>query len=101
MGNGGYEETEFPKPFVKGSISHRISSGLLLRADVHQLFDKGYMTLTGDFRIEVSRRIKEEFENGKAYYALHGQPLKFMPPAREDRPADEFIAYHNEWVFAP
>ena len=50
-------------------------NGLLLRRDIHSLFDAGYVTVTPDFRFEVSRRIKEEFENGRHYYALHGQMI--------------------------
>jgi putative restriction endonuclease len=49
---------------------HEISNGLLLRSDLHTLFDLGYMTVTpDDLRVRVSRRIHEEFENGREYYA--------------------------------
>ena len=44
---------------------------MLLRRDLHTLFDQGYLTVTPDYHIEVSRKIREEFENGKDYYALH------------------------------
>ena len=87
------------KPYA-ASGPHRVSNGLLLRADVHQLFDRGYMTLTRNHRIEVSGRIEEEFENGKAYYALHGQSLQAKPTATEDQPSPTFIEYHNTEVFA-
>jgi putative restriction endonuclease len=33
------------------------------------------MTITPEHTIEVSRRIKEEFDNGKEYYALHGNKI--------------------------
>jgi hypothetical protein len=36
-------------------------------------------------RFEVSRRIKEEFNNGKHYYALPGQPVR-MPKRTEQHP---------------
>ena len=87
------------KPYAS-SGPHRVNNGLLLRADVHQLFDRGYMTLTKDLQVEVSKRIKEEFENGKAYYALHGQPLQAIPTGGEDQPSATFIEYHNTEVFA-
>jgi len=46
---------------------HDLSNGLLLRSDFHTLFDNGYITVTNDFKIEVSRKIKEEFSNGRDY----------------------------------
>jgi len=54
---------------------HLISNGLLLRSDLHILFDEGYVTLTEDLRVQVSDRIKEEFENGREYYQHRGKPL--------------------------
>ena len=39
-------------------------------------FDRGYVTVTPELRFEVSRRIKEEFENGRDYYALHGRSVQ-------------------------
>ena len=87
------------KPYA-ASGPHRVSNGLLLRADVHQLFDRGYVTLTKNHRIEVSRRIEEEFENGKAYYALHGKSLQAKPAAPKDQPSTAFIEYHNTHIFA-
>src|SRR5512143_841073 len=43
---------------------HDVQNGLLLRTDIHRLFDRGYVTVTPDFRFEVSRRLRGEFENG-------------------------------------
>ena len=40
-------------------------SELLLRADMHKLFDDGYLTITPKLIVEVSPRIREEFSNGK------------------------------------
>jgi putative restriction endonuclease len=88
------------KPYGK-SGPHRVDNGLLLRADLHMLLDRGYITLTKDHHVEVSKRIKEEFENGQEYYALHGRPLVVLPQAAIERPSDEFIEWHNEQVYAP
>ena len=38
---------------------------MLIRRDIHSLFDTGYVTVTPDLNFEASRRIREEFENGK------------------------------------
>jgi HNH endonuclease len=47
-------------------------NGVLLRADLHRLFDQGYITITPQQRIEVSGRLSADYENGGAYYPLHG-----------------------------
>ena len=33
----------------------------------HRLFDKGYVTITPDLRIEVSDRLREDYSNGRSY----------------------------------
>lgn len=74
---------------------HSINNGILFRADIHKLFDSGYVTVTPEYRFEVSRRIKEEFENGRDYYALHGTRIR-LPQDLAHRPADESLIWHNE-----
>src|SRR5690606_6533257 len=49
------------KPYSVSGPNH-LSNGILMRADLHKLFDSGYLTLTKDLKVEVSKRIKEEFE---------------------------------------
>ena len=88
------------KPYAK-SGPHFISNGLLLRSDIHKLFDNGYLTITQDYKIEVSRKIKEEFENGKEYYQYHGLILKNFPKREIDKPQKGFIEWHNNNVFKP
>jgi putative restriction endonuclease len=34
-------------------MRHRVSNGLPLRSDIHRLFDRGYVTVTPDYRFEV------------------------------------------------
>jgi putative restriction endonuclease len=74
---------------------HVISNGILFRADIHKLFDSGYVTVGPDHHFLVSRRIKEEFENGRDYYALHGTPIR-LPLNSADRPARDALIWHNE-----
>lgn len=74
---------------------HEGSNGLLLRKDVHSLFDAGYITVSDDLRVNVSSKIREKFENGKEYYALHGKIIQ--TPEREDcRPNIDYLRRHNE-----
>lgn len=78
---------------------NQTSNGLLLRADIHRLFDDGYATIDPDLRFVVSPRLKQEFENGRAYYALSGKPLENLPDRLTDQPLREFIEWHNTEVF--
>jgi len=75
---------------------HEVSNGLLLRSDFHRLFDRGYITVTPEFRIEISRRLKEEFANGRSYYPFHGRRLNHYPQTEEDRPSRQMLLWHNE-----
>jgi putative restriction endonuclease len=85
------------RPYADGGL-HLANNGLLLRRDLHSLFDAGYVTVTPDCRFEVSRRIKEEFDNGRHYYALHGQSID-VPKNLSDRPDVESLRWHNEQCF--
>jgi putative restriction endonuclease len=78
---------------------HQVSNGLLLRSDLHTLFDRGYVTVTPDLHLEVSRRIREEFSNGRDYYAHHGRSLAVVPEAMPERPNASFLRWHNETTF--
>jgi len=78
---------------------HEVSNGLLLRSDLHRLFDEGYMTVDPKNRhVVVSMRIKEEFENGRDYYKLDGQLLR-EPSQIWAKPSLENLEYHAYKVF--
>jgi putative restriction endonuclease len=82
------------KPFAIGG-SHEPTNGLLLRRDIHALFDAGYVTVSPDLRFEVSKRIKEEFENGRDYYQLHGRSIS-PPLSSSYSPNAVALAWHNQ-----
>ncbi len=86
------------KPFSE-SGPNLVRNGILLRSDIHKLFDVGYVTIASDMRVIVSDKIKEEYENGREYYAHHGQRLANLPEVADDRPSREFLEWHNERVF--
>jgi putative restriction endonuclease len=73
---------------------HRIDNGLLLRSDIHRLFDRGYVTVTPDHRFLVSRKLKEDFDNGEPYYPYHGGEL-WLPKDSDARPGREFLQWHD------
>jgi putative restriction endonuclease len=85
------------KPYSEGG-PHEVQNGILMRQDFHTLFDKGYVTVTPEYRVEVSRRIHEEFDNGHEYYALHGKAMT-LPENPGSRPAGDFLTWHNETKF--
>jgi len=85
------------KPVTEGG-PHSVTNGILFRADVHKLFNSGYVTITPDCHFEVSRRIREDFESGQDYYTMHGRTLH-LPSKKALHPAKDFIAWHNENIF--
>ena len=78
---------------------HAINNGLLLRRDFHTLFDRGYITVDKSLTVEVSHRIKEDFGNGKEYYAHHGRKLIILPERREQMPEPHYLEWHSENVY--
>ena len=85
------------RPYGTGG-AHEASNGLLLRRDIHSLFDAGYVTVAPSFDFEVSRSIRDEFENGRDYYALHGTQIH-IPERRNERPDQAALAWHNANIF--
>jgi putative restriction endonuclease len=85
------------RPYADGG-EHAISNGLLLRSDIHRLFDKGYVTVTPDYRFRVSDRLRADFSNGRSYYPLNGQLMR-LPAARTDHPDRDALAFHESTVF--
>lgn len=86
------------KPYAI-SGPHSLTNGILLRSDLHKLFDTGYVTVTKDLKVEVSPRIREEFENGKEYYQFHGKPLYVIPQSSNEQPGEVYLDWHNSNVY--
>ena len=82
------------RPYSQGG-NHRPNNGILLRSDIHTLFDRFYLTITPKFKIEVSKRIREDYENGHEYYAFHGKSIN-IPRDETQKPSLENLAWHNE-----
>ena len=85
------------RPFSDGGL-HEARNGLLLRRDIHGLFDSGYVTVTPDLHFEVSGQVREEFENGRDYYAMHGKQI-VVPDKVEERPDAQVLTWHNERIY--
>lgn len=91
-------EASHIKPFSQDG-PHRVSNGILLRPDIHRLFDSGYVTVTPDYKVLVSRGLKEHFQNGNTYYPLNNQPLSVVPANVADRPDPDLLRWHYDMVF--
>lgn len=86
------------KPYSENG-PHNVTNGLLLKSDFHTLFDDGYITLTKDYRIEVSHRLHDDYGNGKDYYKYHGQQILILPDKMNQRPDPQFLEWHNENIY--
>ena len=85
------------KPFAEGG-DHRIVNGLVLRSDIHKLFDSGYVTVAPDYHFEVSKRLRDDFENGRSYYPLNGREIH-LPTRFTERPDPDLLDWHNQHKF--
>jgi putative restriction endonuclease len=85
------------KPFAIVK-EHDVKNGLLLRSDLHRLFDQGYVSIQPDLTFRVSRAIRDEFENGRDYYALDGATIR--PPGDPAQlPTQEHLEWHYDTLF--
>ncbi|MQA92504.1 MAG: HNH endonuclease [Gemmatimonas sp.] len=85
------------RPF-SADQSHHVRNGLLLRSDVHRLFDSGYVTVTPEYRVEASARMREDFNDGENYLRLHGSNI-LLPRDAEMHPDPEALRWHNDNCF--
>jgi putative restriction endonuclease len=85
------------KPVSSGGL-HSVDNGLLLRSDVHTLFDRGYLTVESSLRLRVSRRLRDDFDNGQYYMQFDREPIA-LPARPEDRPNRDALEWHTDSVF--
>jgi len=85
------------RPYAISANNH-VRNGIALRSDLHRLFDGGYVTVDQDHRFVVGNRLREEFDNGKVYYQMHGTQL-WLPKERACRPEPAALEWHRNEVF--
>jgi putative restriction endonuclease len=90
-------EAAHVKPYSRGG-EHRIDNGILLRRDLHRLFDRGYVTITPDYVFKVGDRLRDEFNNGRSYYIMN-DAIMAAPRAESLRPSKDLLAWHGHEVF--
>ncbi|UQA59499.1 HNH endonuclease [Polyangium aurulentum] len=77
----------------RGPDSNRVENGLLLRADVHTLFDIGLLAVDAkSMRVLVASAL-----SATMYAELKGKPLK-VPAVAALRPSREALQQHREWA---
>jgi putative restriction endonuclease len=87
------------RPFAEAE-EHDVRNGLLMRSDLHSLFDAGLVTVQSDLRVHVSSQIRERYENGRDYYALEGRLIR-LPSNKREHPLTEYLDYHSSTIFQP
>jgi putative restriction endonuclease len=85
------------QPYAVGG-RHELANGLVLRRDLHRLFDLGYVSARRDGRFLVSPRLRSEFHNGETYYALEGRRLR-LPADVNSAPSADLLDWHSQTVF--
>lgn len=87
------------RPYAAGG-AHSVDNGILLRADVHALFDNGYIGISPDYRLRVSPRLKSETGNGIALYKMEERgDLIRLPDRADHHPQREYLTWHMDEVF--
>ena len=81
-----------------GPASNHPQNGIVLRTDIHRLYDAGYITVTPDQHLEVSSRLRHESGNGERYYELHGNRIH-VPGVPGLDPSPEALDWHATNVF--
>jgi predicted restriction endonuclease len=73
----------------RGAETNRVDNGLLLRADIHTVFDLGLIIVTPSHALELSQLLKST-----DYAAFDGKQLR-LPAAMTDRPSGKALAFHR------
>lgn len=73
-----------------GEQSNVVSNGLLLRADVHTLWDLGLLALTSDFKVIIAPSLRESI-----YGELEGRQIH-LPKDPTQWPSQNCLAHHRD-----
>jgi len=76
----------------RGVHTNHVQNGILLRADLHCLFDAGLILVAHDYRILVSNRLA-----GSEYFDYHQRSI-FLPKDVRHRPHPEALKRRNQGI---
>lgn len=85
------------RPVSEGG-ENAVANGLLLRSDVHRMFDRGFVSIDPDYRLRVSPTLRSQFGNGDEFYEREGSVI-VMPRDEPLRPGREFLEWHLQEKF--
>ena len=77
---------------------HAAENGLLLRSDIHKLFDRGYVTIRPNGEFVVSPSLRDDWQNGRIYYDLDRRSIR-LPSIEALRPDPKALEWHNDVIF--
>ena len=80
------------RPYLGASSDH-VANGLLLRSDIHALFDLGLLAVD---TLGMTVLLHEQL-NGTPYHQYRGSPLR-LPNAVALRPSIEALREHRRWT---
>ncbi|WP_114860570.1 HNH endonuclease [Azospirillum brasilense] len=72
-----------------GPSTNLVTNGLLVRADIHTLFDLGLIAVDDDFRLLVSPELGHS-----PYSDLHRKPI-WLPKSPSDMPSTAALRWHR------
>lgn len=78
-----------------GAHTNDVTNGLLLRADLHTLFDLKLLWIDKERRIVLSDRLRQT-----PYWELRGQLLR-LPRKSNERPSAKALEWHRNAVQPP
>ena len=90
-------EAAHVRPYSDGGM-RALANGSLLRADIHRLYNTGYVTVTPDNRFRVSHDLADDFHSGREYESFAGRAIA-VPRALIDQPDRELLDWHGAEVF--
>jgi len=72
-----------------GAATNVVPNGLLLRSDIHTLFDHGLLWVDADDFVQLSSE-----PDGSEYTPLRGRKLR-LPEQTADHPHPDYLAHHR------
>lgn len=76
----------------KGPQSNHVTNGLLLRSDIHSLFDLGLLSVDQNYQVVLSPVVL----SSETYTSLYGSKI-YLPDDCECYPSTEALAKHRQW----
>jgi predicted restriction endonuclease len=80
------------QPYINNESNH-IRNGILLRVDIHRLFDMGLIGIDKSFRVRISSKLTSE------HYRILDGKLISMPKNKSELPSVECLEFHFENIF--